>query len=122
MNHSDAVQALACAAGWDLDAYAVARRWAGVNIGPVNLGHDASILDRSNWHVVTTDLRERFSGSVDIVTLDLVEHLASDTGRAGAQAAIAAWRDALRTSTVADALHLADAAQAARLAERRASR
>ncbi len=122
MNHSDAVQALACAAGWDLDAYAVARRWAGVNIGPVNLGHDASILDRSNWHVVTTDLRERFRGSVDIVTLDLVEHLASDTGRAGAQAAIAAWRDALHANPVADALHFSEASRAVPLAARRASR
>lgn len=46
--HSDTAREIARMTGWDLDAYAAARSWAGVAIGPCGITRDSDALERSN--------------------------------------------------------------------------
>lgn len=102
-------QALAVArqTGWNLDTEAADRDWSAIGIGPVGQHRDSDALDRSNFAIVSADLRERFGDAVDTASfghwgVGWIEEVIFDAGRPDVADAVQAWRDALADYPVAD--------------------
>src|SRR5262245_6995774 len=106
MNHTSQALEVSRLTGWDIDAWAEERDWAGVGLGPVGRHRDSDCLERSNWEVVTQDL----GNLVEIVrhghwAVGWVEELTHDTGNPEAVTRVADWRKRLGDYPVANEDH-----------------
>lgn len=111
--HTDKAIAVARDTGWQIDTFADDAEWAGVGIGPVGQHRDSDALDRSNFEVVTEDLRERYPDDFDIVSFShwavgWVEEIVWNVANADLRAAVDIWRERLADYPVASDDHFSE--------------
>jgi hypothetical protein len=90
-----------------LHAALVADGWEGIGVGPVGQHRDSGALDRSNFDVIHTDLRNRFADDVQVERfghwgMGWVEELSWNAGNPDLAAHVESWSLALSDYPVAD--------------------
>jgi hypothetical protein len=111
--HTEQATAVAKETGWQIDADADEREWAGIGLGPAGQTRDSDALARSNFSVISDDLRERYPDDFDISSFShwacgWIEEMIWNVGNADLRDRIEHWRDKLDNCPVADEEHYSE--------------
>lgn len=111
--YTDRAAAVGRDTGWDVEDYAVDHEWSAVGLGPVGQHRDSDPLARSNFEVISSEMRERFGDAMTVVSfghwgVGWVEEIAFDASREDIVDYVESWEVALSDYPVADDEHFSE--------------